>query len=109
MACVLCPTAGWLGGIIGGYFNIETPKTPSKKALSMITSATLTAVSVIALKYFTGISICDGTGALTARNIAQVGVIGLILGTIYSIAINYLMNKASPKSCCCAHVSKGNG
>jgi hypothetical protein len=91
MACPVCPAAGWVGGWVGGYFGIEPPQRPGGRALSALITANLISITVIALKILFDISLCVG-GGFTLANIARVGIKTLILGVIYSIGVNYLLN-----------------
>gem|GEM_PF-5239867 len=92
MTCPLCPTAGWLGGLCGGYFGVQPPPHFKGRLLSAFITASLTLITIIALKVFCGISFCRG-GQFTLANILRVGFQTLILGMIYSIGINSLLNK----------------
>ena len=115
MACPVCPTVGMFGGYIGGYFGIDTPEKTELQVASALITAGMIIVSIVALKYFFGISICDGNGDFSLRNVFQVGIISLLLGIIYSIAVNYFINlhwnephpalippqNETPHPCCC--------
>jgi hypothetical protein len=92
MACPVCPAAGWLGGWFGGYFGIEPPTHPGGRELSAAITANLIAITAIALKALFNISLCAG-GGFTLKNILLVGAKGIILGVIYSIGVNYLLNR----------------
>lgn len=93
MACPVCPAAGWLGGWVGGYFGIEPPSHPGGRILSAVITANLIAITAIALKALFNISLCTGSGTFTLENILLVGAKGLIMGVIYSIGVNYLLNR----------------
>ena len=116
MVCPVCPVAGMFGGYMGGYFGINMPEKPAHRAMSACITAGLIVITVVALKCLFGISVCDGNGDFSLRNITQVSAITLVLGVIYSIAVNYLLNlwfsEPSPnenaqneatKHCCCSN------
>ena len=122
MICPVCPTAGWFGGWIGGYFGIDPPPHTKGRIISAIITASLVTITVVALKYVFNISLCVG-GEFTPANVLRVGIKTLLLGIVYSIATNYLLNryvfpaeKAEPAplemaqkeggECCCCHKSK---
>ena len=92
MACPLCPTAGWFGGWLGGFLGINSPDIPEGKILSAVITANLIGITVIALKAIFNISLCID-GRFTLKNIALVGVKTLCMGIIYSIGVNYLLNR----------------
>lgn len=92
MACPVCPAAGWLGGWFGGYFGIEPPTYPGGRELSATITANLIAITVIALKSLFDISLCVG-GGVSLENIVRVGLKTLVMGVIYSIGVNYLLNR----------------
>ena len=50
MACPVCPTVGWLGGLAGGYFGIHPPQFREGKILSASVTASLISITIIALK-----------------------------------------------------------
>ncbi|MCE5294820.1 MAG: hypothetical protein LLF94_09455 [Chlamydiales bacterium] len=93
MSCPVCPTVGILGGILGGYIGVNPPANKTHRVLSAFIASTAVLVTVVALRHFTGLTLCDGLGNFSARNIAQVMSIGLVLGVIYSIGINALYNR----------------
>lgn len=125
MACPVCPAAGWLGGWVGGYFGIKPPTHSGGRELSAALTASLIAITAIALKALFNISLCAG-GGLTLKGILLASSIGLVMGMIYSIGINYLLNRhvfpsqdqqepdetcEKPKQdldppCCCKHKEK---
>lgn len=92
MACPVCPAAGWAGGWIGGYFGINTPAHPGGQLLSALITANLICITVIAMKSLFGISLCKG-GTFTFQNIARVGIITLPMGILYSIGVNFILNR----------------
>lgn len=92
MACPICPAAGWLGGLCGGYLGIEPPKHPGGRLFSATITASLIGVTVIALKSIFNVSLCVG-GTFTAANIVRVGSKTLVMGIIYSIGVNYILNR----------------
>lgn len=108
MICPVCPAAGLIGGGIGGYFGISPPKQKEGRILSALITANLITVTIIALKVLFNISLCAG-GQLTLANVALVVGKTLIMGVIYSIGVNYLLNRymfpeqPSKPSCCCQH------
>ena len=104
MMCPVCPTIGTLGGWIGGYVGVNPPANKVHRVLSALVASTAVCVTVFALRYFTGLTFCDGLGNFSARNIAQVGVIGVLSGVIYSIGINAIYNRfmiPAARPCCC--------
>ncbi len=98
VVCPVCPTAGALGGYLGGYFGINPPERPELRVMSALITTSMTVITVVALRCLFGISICDGNGDFSLRNIAQVGTMTLLLGIIYSIAVNYLLRQLFPES-----------
>jgi hypothetical protein len=90
--CVFCTVAAWGGGAIGSYFGISPPEQKEGKILSALITANLTAITVIALKVLFNVSPCRG-GQLTLANLARVGGQMLIIGVIYAIGVNYLLNR----------------
>ncbi len=91
MACPVCPAVGWLGGWIGGYFGIQSPPHFEGKVFSAVITANLISLTVIALKAIFDVSLCGGGGA-TLGNVAKIAVKTLVMGIIYSIGVNYLLN-----------------
>jgi hypothetical protein len=114
--CGLCSGAGFIGGYIGGYFGINPPASRSGRFASAVITSVITAVNVIALKRIFGQSICNGQGTFTAANLARTGAITLVLGIVYSIAVNYIISRynnspppqsppaasTAKKPCCCS-------
>lgn len=92
MVCPVCPAAGYFGGLFGGYFGIEPPKHPGGRIFSATITASLIGITVIALKAIFNISLCVG-GTFTWANIARVGSKTLVMGMIYSIGVNYILNR----------------
>jgi hypothetical protein len=110
MLCPACPTVGFIGGILGGYLEINPPQTFKGKALSVFITSTLVSLTVIALKVFANISVCSGAG-LSLLGISLIMVKTIPLAIIYSIGVNYILGRLFPelfnplvipkKSCCC--------
>lgn len=93
MVCPVCLAEGWFGGWVGGYFfGIEPPTHPGGRVLSATITASLIAITVVALKALFNISLCAG-GKVTLENMACVGGKTLVMGLIYSIGVNYLLNR----------------
>jgi hypothetical protein len=112
--CPVCPMTSFFGGLVGGYFGVEPPKHFEGRLLSAVITATMTGISTIVARRLFGLSLCDGNGNFSLGNIVQVGLITLVMGIIYSIAINFLLNKyvfpssqqpdtsnQQPRRCCC--------
>jgi hypothetical protein len=93
MVCPACPVIGMSGGFLGGYFGINIPKRTDQRVIGAVITSTMIGITVVALKCLFGIALCDGNGNFTLRNIVQVGSISLSMGIVYSIAINYLLNR----------------
>ena len=85
-----CSRLVW--GVDWRLFWNEPPQHPGGRLLSAVITANLITITVIALKAFFNISLCVG-GAFTLQNIVRVGIKTLILGIIYSIGVNYLLNR----------------
>ena len=118
--CVLCPVVGAGAGCLAELvFGVNSPKSRSEKTLSSILTASAGAITLIALKTMWNISFC-GDGRPTLANISRVGGVALLLGVIYSIGVNYVLNRygffkpfkhegelrgngagGGAKSCCC--------
>lgn len=92
MVCPVCPAAGWFGGLVGGYFGIQPPRDQRGRMISAAITATLISTTLIAVKVLFNVSLCRG-GEFTLANIACVGAKTLIMGVIYSIGVNYLLNR----------------
>lgn len=120
MLCPICPTAGWFGGWVGGYFGVNPPPHWKGKMISAVITASLIAITAIALKYFFNIALCSG-GRTTLEKAVIAGIKGLLLGIVYSIGVNYLLGRyvftAPPvaedvkdpgpdKPCCCKNKAK---
>lgn len=85
--------ASYLGGWLGTYFfGVNPPTHPGGQELSIVLTAELVAITVIALKALFNISLCMG-GGFTLNNVAHAGVKVFIMGMIYSIGINYLLKR----------------
>lgn len=109
MLCPVCPAAGFAGGWIGSYFGINPPESTKGKILSGVLTASSVLITIIALKVIFNSTFCVG-GTFTLRNMIQVGFPALILGIIYSIGVNWLLDrwvyhppiqKQEEKKCCC--------
>lgn len=92
MGCPICTSAGWIGGWIGGYFGIHPPEYPGGKILSALITANLTTITVIALKSFFNFSLHVGRD-LSKMNIAIVLLKTILIGSTYSVAVNYILNR----------------
>ena len=84
--------SGAFGGWIGGYFGIHPPKHTSGKILSAFITVNLVILTQISLKKMFNISLCAG-GGLTIGNVIRVVVKTLLMGIIYSMAVNYLLGR----------------
>lgn len=93
MVCPVCPTAGWFGGYVGGFFGINAPKQVKERVFSAFITASMICISMVALKTFCGISFCDGNGDFTFRNITQAGGLALLMGIVYSMVVNFLLQQ----------------
>lgn len=111
MLCPLCPATSWLGGWLGGYFGINAPEHWKGRIVSAFITASMVCVTTIALKHFWGISLCS-PGRTTMEKIAVAGLKALVLSIVYSIGVNFLLNRYvfpptadkcdnEEKSCCC--------
>lgn len=92
MVCPVCPATGWVGGWIGGYLGINPPQHIRGRLISACITATLITITVIALKLLFNISLCEG-GWFTFENIVKVGIKTMAMGIVYSIFVNYLLNR----------------
>jgi hypothetical protein len=92
MGCLVCPVVGWFGGWIGGYFGIQPPKSTNGQILSAVITASLISITIIALKVLFNVSLCVG-GSVNLGNVARIGIPTVIMGIIYSIGVNYLLNR----------------
>jgi hypothetical protein len=90
MVCPACPVIAIAGGGVAGYFGFN-----GKVAL---VTASVLGVTTVALKLLFRVSLCDGNGNFSVRNIAQVGAISLVLGSVISVALNYLLQRCSSSS-----------
>lgn len=93
MVCPVCPVVAATGGGIAGFFGIDRP---DLQVASTVITTVLTVTTTVALKFFLNISICDGNGDFSPRNILQVGLISFVIGTIYSVAVNFLLDCMFP-------------
>lgn len=105
MVCAACPPIGFVFGWIAGYLGVKAPDSPKARVMSALMTSGITVVTVVALKVIFGISVCDGQGNFSLTNIAQVGAITFVMGTIYAIAVNTLFSywQAPPKKGSCCH------
>ena len=92
MTCPVCPAAGWAGGWLGSYIGINPPQHRLGKFVSALITATLTLVTIVALKIIFNTTLCVG-GTFTLENCVRVGLPALALGIVYSIGVNYLLNR----------------
>lgn len=99
MACPACAAGGIVGGYIGGYFGIKQPKGPKERLLSGILSSTLTLTTLVALKILFNTTLCGGASQPVVKKFCRLVVVGLLLGTIYSIAINFFLANWKTPSC----------
>lgn len=117
MVCPVCPTAGFFGGLIGGYLGIDPPATFKGRCISGLATAGLVSATIVALKKIFNISLCYGTG-FTVDNVSVILAKTLTIGLIYSIGVNYILNRFAfvntnpqpistlsehPSCCCHAH------
>lgn len=105
MVCPACPTIGFVGGILGGYIGINPPKTVQGKCISILTTSSLVSLTVIALKVFAKITICNFAG-LTPYGVGLILAKTIPMAIVYSIGVNYLLNRfvynpPKAKPCCC--------
>jgi len=121
MVCPVCPAVGMVGGYVGGYFGINQPEDTTLRVVGGVITASMIVITVVALRCFFDLSICDGLGNFSLRNIIQVACISLVLGLIYSLVVNCILNRlfseapknANPaplqisaqKPCCCCENS----
>ncbi len=92
MVCPACILSGVCGGWIGGYFGIHPPKHTKGKMLSAFITVNLVVLTQITLKKMFNLSLCAG-GGLTIGNVIRVVVKTLLMGIVYSIAVNYLLGR----------------
>ncbi len=92
MACGICLASSYAGGWFGGYLGISSPEHRSGRIFSALITANLVGITVIALKSAFNLSLCGGA-EWTARNVMILMGKTLALGVIYSIAVNYLLNR----------------
>ncbi|CUI17717.1 conserved membrane protein [Candidatus Protochlamydia naegleriophila] len=92
MVCPVCPTAGFFGGLIGGYLGIHPPATFRGRCISGLATAGLVSATIVALKTIFKISLCYGTG-FTLANVSVVLAKTLAMGIVYSIGVNFLLNR----------------
>lgn len=94
MICPACPMIGMGFGLIAGYFGVKMPEQRSHRILGAVITSAMIGVTVVALRCLFGITLCDGNGNFSLRNIAQVGSISIVMGIVYSIGVNILINLA---------------
>ena len=104
MMCPACPAAGFLGGAVGSFIGVKSPSSLKGKVLSTAITASLVSLTIIGLKVFAKISVCEGLG-LSFRGMKQALFKTLIMGAVYSLGVNYLLNrflytKPEAPSCC---------
>lgn len=105
MICPACPVIAMTGSAISAYFGFDRK---DLRPYAVAATTVLTGVTVVALRILLGISICDGNGDFSPRNFVQVGAISIVLGIVYTVAIQYLLNRYVPpqqpepakRSCC---------
>ncbi len=99
------------GSAISAYFGFDRK---DLRPYAVVATTILTGITVLALRVLLGISLCDGNGNFSLRNIAQVGAISIVFGVVYSIGIKFLLNRLIPlpqeqqaKPCCCSNNKQG--
>lgn len=116
MGCLICPVVGWTSGWASGLLGSHPPSVPGGRAFSAALTANFLSISIIALKAIFNFSLCKGE-ILNARNLAELGIKTIILGIIYSIGVNYLLNNyvfsaqkeaSEEKPGCCQHKKSFN-
>lgn len=90
--CGVCLLNGLAGGYVGAYFGVPPPQHPGGQILSSLITANLVGMTVVALKAMFNISLCGGR-EVNLTNIILVGVKTVMMGIIYSIGVNYLLNR----------------
>jgi hypothetical protein len=92
--------------MIGSAFGISPPESVKGKVISLAISGSLTMITASALKIFYHFSFCDG-GYYTLKTFIRVAVVLFVIGNIYSLGVNYLLNKyvyvPSPEKKDCCH------
>ncbi|KIC70953.1 hypothetical protein [Candidatus Protochlamydia amoebophila] len=90
--CPVCPPVSFLGGLLGGYCGVNPPTTFKGHCISLVSTATLVTTTVVALKVLFRIPFCYGTG-FTFSNVSFILAKTLVLGVIYSMGVNFLLNR----------------
>jgi hypothetical protein len=88
--CPVCPTTSFLGGWVGGFVGVYPPKKMSGRIISAVISATLTTVTLLGIKAHFKLSCRSGP---LVRNVAILTSSAFALGVIYSIGVNFLLNR----------------
>ncbi|MBA3722891.1 MAG: hypothetical protein H0W88_10895 [Parachlamydiaceae bacterium] len=92
MVCPVCPASSLMGGVIGSYFfGINPPESKCLKVVSVILTGTATTLTTLAIIVFGKVSLCQKNYTLPRISMIIAGAV--VVGTIYSIAINFLLNK----------------
>ncbi len=91
MACPTCILAGVFGGWIGGYIGVNPPKNSTGRIFSGLVTLNFVSITLIALDAFK-ISLCANRQKIIGKT-AQVVACTFLIGTIYSIAVNYLLGR----------------
>lgn len=97
MVCPACVAGGFLGGAFGSFLGIHPPNSRTMKVISIATSATLAAITAIALKTMGYFSYCPCTSGFVMPLLSFSAVV-IASGVVYSIAINYLIQRISSPS-----------
>lgn len=112
LICPACPVIAMAGSAISAYFGFDRK---DLRPHAIVATTALMGVTVVALRLLLGISLCDGNGNFSLRNIAQVGAISLVMGLIITIGVRVVLNKLippptqppPPKACCCKNTQEG--
>lgn len=91
MVCPAC-AVGLAGGWLGGYVGIRPPSQTEGRIFSTAVTTSLVSITIIALKTLFNTSLCIG-GKSYLENIIRVASVTFLLGIIYSIGVNYLLNR----------------
>lgn len=92
MACPLCLMGTLCGGGIGGYFGINPPEDIKGRLTSTWTTVNLVSITIIALKTFFNISMCQA-GASTLENVGRIVIKTFLMGVVYSLGVNYVLGR----------------
>jgi hypothetical protein len=90
MVCPTCILSSFLGGWVGGYFGINPPKHKIGKVFSALITANFVGLTMVVLSTL-NISICGQKGII--EKVLRVTTFTFIMGTIYSIGVNYLLGR----------------